>query len=226
MNAVLYYSATGQSERIAQYIAEKADFETADILSLKCKDFDNAVVVFPVHCQSIPEPVKQCLNNIVVANLTLIAVYGRMCHGNVLREIQKKYSHNIVAAAYIPAKHAYLPDKEFDRFGELQPLLDKITNPAPIVIPKSYRNPLSNVFKKTRSRIGVKLYRDANCNGCGICDDVCPYSAINKGKPNRKCIRCLSCVARCPQNALHGKNRFLMRLYLKKKKKDDLEIFI
>lgn len=226
MNAVLYYSATGQSERIARYIAEKAAFETADILSLKCKEFDNAVVVFPVHCQSIPEPVKYCLNNIVVANLTLIAVYGRMCHGNVLREIQKKYAHNIVAAAYIPAKHTYLPDKEFDRFDELQPLLDKITNPAPVVIPKSFRNPLSNVFKKTRSRMGVKLYRDAKCNGCGVCEDVCPYGAINKGKPNGKCIRCLSCVARCPQNALHSKNRFFMRLYLKKKKKDDLEIFI
>ena len=226
MNAVLYYSATGQSERIARYIAQKTAFEAMDILSRKHYAFDNAVVVFPVHCQSIPLPIKQCLDEIVVCNLTVIAVYGRMCHGNVLHEIQKKYAHNIVAAAYVPAKHAYLPDKDFDRFDELQPILYKICNPAPITIPKSYKNPLSDVFKKLRSRMGVKLYRDARCNGCGVCDSVCPYGAINKGKPNRKCIRCLSCAAHCPQNALHGKNRFFMRLYLKKKKTDDLEIFI
>ena len=73
----------------------------------------------------------------------------------------KKYAHNIVAAAYVPAKHAYLPDKDFDRLDELQPILDKIFSPAPITIPKSYKNPLSDVFKKLRSRMGVKLYRDA-----------------------------------------------------------------
>ncbi|MDE6965917.1 MAG: hypothetical protein K2O94_02950, partial [Clostridiales bacterium] len=175
MNVVLYYSATGQSERIARYIAQKTAFEAADILSLKHRQFNNAVVVFPVHCQSIPDPIKQCLKKIVVGNLTVIAVYGRMCHGNVLHEIQKKYAHNIVAAAYVPAKHAYLPDKDFDRLDELQPILDKIFSPAPITIPKSYKNPLSNVFKKLRSRMGVKLYRDARCDGCGICDSVCPY---------------------------------------------------
>lgn len=226
MNAVLYYSATGQSERIARYIAQKTAFEAADILSLKHRQFDNAVVVFPVHCQSIPDPIKQCLKKIVVGNLTVIAVYGRMCHGNVLHEIQKKYAHNIVAAAYVPAKHAYLPDKDFDRLDELQPILDKIFSPAPITIPKSYKNPLSDVFKKLRSRMGVKLYRDARCDGCGICDSVCPYGAINNGKPNRKCIRCLSCATHCPQNALHSKNRLFMRLYLKKKKIDDLELFV
>ena len=127
MNAVLYYSATGQSERIARYIAQKTAFEAADILSLKHRQFDNAVVVFPVHCQSIPDPIKQCLKKIVVCNLTVIAVYGRMCHGNVLHEIQKKCAHNIVAAAYVPAKHAYLPDKDFDRLDELQPILDNYT---------------------------------------------------------------------------------------------------
>lgn len=226
MNAVLYYSATGQSENIARYIAQKTAFEAADILSLEHKEFDNAAIVFPVHCQSIPQPVKQCLNDIVVGNLTVIAVYGRMCHGNVLREIQKKHAHNIVAAAYVPAKHAYLPDKGFDRFDELQPLLDKMRRPAPVEIPRAFRNPLSDVFKKLRSRMGVKLYRDASCDGCGVCEGVCPYGAINKGKPNRKCIRCLACAARCPKNALHADNRFFMRLYLKKKKTDDLEIFV
>lgn len=226
MNAVLYYSATGQSERIARYIARKTEFEAADILSLANKEFDNAVIVFPVHCQNIPTPVKKCLTEITVKNLTVIATFGRMCHGNVLHEIQKRHNHNVVAAAYIPTRHSYLSDGEFDRFDELQAVLDKIFNPAPVTIPKSYKNPLSNVLQGWRSRVGVKIYRGDECDGCGICDGVCPFGAITKGKPNRKCIRCLACIAHCPKKALHSANRLPMRLYLKKKKTDKLEIFV
>lgn len=226
MNSVLYYSATGQSERIARYIARETAFEAADILSLTCKEFDNAVIVFPVHCQNIPTPVKKCLSEITVKNLTVIATFGRMCHGNVLHEIRKQYEHNVVAAAYIPTKHSYLSEGEFDRFEELQALLEKIYKPAPVTIPKSYKNPLSNILRGWRSRIGVKIYRDAECDGCGICDRVCPIGAISKGIPNRNCIRCLACVARCPKKALHSKNRLFMRLYLKKKKTDKIEIFV
>ncbi len=226
VNAVLYYSATGQSRRIAEYIARKTAFESADILSLERKRFHNAVIVFPVHCQNIPEPVKKRLDEITADNLTVIATFGRMCHGNVLYEIQKRYGHNIVAAAYIPTRHSYLSDKEFDRFDELQPILDKICEPAPIVIPKSFKNPLSNILKGWRSRMGVKIYRDARCDGCGTCEKVCPFGAITEGKQNRKCIRCLSCLAHCPKNALHFENRLFMRLYLKKKKTDRLELFV
>lgn len=226
MNCILYYSATGQSERIAKYIAGKTDFKAENILTLEYKEFDNAVIVFPVHCQNIPAPVKKLLKEITVKNLTVIATFGRISHGNVLYEIQKKYSHNIVAAAYIPTRHSYLSDREFNRFEELNALSDKILSPSPIVIPKSFKNPLSNILKAWRSRLGVKIYCDKNCNGCGICEKACPFGAIKNGKPNRKCTRCLACVAHCPKNALHSANRLLLRLYLKKKKTDKIEIFI
>lgn len=226
MNAVLYYSATGQSERIARYIAEKTAFEIADILSVGQNEFEDAVLVFPVHCQNVPTLVEKRLAEITVENLTVVATFGRMCHGNVLQEIQKRYRHNIVAAAYIPTRHSYLSDDEFDRFDELQPLWDKILNPSPISVPASKKNPLSDFFKEWRSRVGVKLYRDDACDGCGVCSSVCHFGAIVNGKPNKKCIRCLSCVAHCPKHALHAVNRFPMRLYLNKKKTDKLEIFV
>jgi len=53
---------------------------------------------------------------------------------------------------------------------------------------------------------------DAKCTQCGICDALCPVGLTDLGSsyqnftsnPSRRyaCIRCLTCVASCPQNAL------------------------
>ena len=57
-----------------------------------------------------------------------------MCHGNALFEIQKEYGFNLVAAAYVPTKHTYTEDKEFDGYSRLDCIVQKILNPAPITI--------------------------------------------------------------------------------------------
>ncbi|RZN72671.1 MAG: 4Fe-4S dicluster domain-containing protein [Candidatus Methanolliviera hydrocarbonicum] len=46
-----------------------------------------------------------------------------------------------------------------------------------------------------------------DCKGCGKCDNVCPFGAIEKvGKKTRinydKCTGCLKCVECCPNKAL------------------------
>ena len=92
MNAVVFYSNTGQSKAIATYFANQLGYPLAD-MEIKCAEYyQNLVLVFPVHCQNIPDIVKSFLKNISVENLTVVATYGKMCCGNVLYEIQKKLS--------------------------------------------------------------------------------------------------------------------------------------
>jgi polyferredoxin len=53
---------------------------------------------------------------------------------------------------------------------------------------------------------------DTKCTQCGICDDLCPVGLTDLGSsyqdftsnPSQRyaCIRCLTCVASCPQGAL------------------------
>lgn len=226
VNVVIYYSNTNQSKRIAEYIAQQSGFSLSDIFDLTEYSFDTAVLVFPVHCQNIPQPIKILLNRLRTKALIPIATYGKMCYGNVLYEIQKNCRHNIIAAAYVPTKHTYLYENKFSDYESLNPILSKLNSPDRITIPKAYKNPLSNICKNIRGRVGVKIHKDNKCNSCGKCNAVCNNNAITYGKTTRKCIRCLKCVEQCPQKALHFSARLPMRMYLRKKKCDKLIIFV
>lgn len=228
MNCVIYYSNTGHSKRIAEYFARQTGYELLDLTTLCGYEFETVILVFPIHCQNIPRAVKTALNKICATALVMIATYGKMNYGNVLYEIQHHYKHNIIAAAYVPTQHSYVPDPldEFNDFESLDAIIKKLDAPSPVTIPKSSKNPFSDLFPDFRSRLGVKIFKDENCDNCGVCNAACAEHAIKNGKPNKNCIRCLKCVTVCPQNSLHFSNRLPMRIYLHKKKVDRLVIYV
>ena len=226
-NAVVFYSNTNQSKHIASYLASRLVYPLYNVFEVKDCAFENLVFVFPVHCQGLPDEACRFLSEINVKNLTLIATYGKMCYGNALNEAQKRFKHNIVAAAYVPTKHTYIQDDApFERFDELEPIVHKIASPAAIKIPKSYKNPFARFAKNTRSRLGVRLYSTDRCTECSSCTAACPYGAISYGKPNGGCIRCLKCVNACPSGALRFSLTAPMKLYLKKRKQNKLKIYV
>ena len=226
MNAVVFYSNTGQSKVIATYFANQLGYPLAD-MEIKCAEYyQNLVLVFPVHCQNIPDIVKSFLKNISVENLTVVATYGKMCCGNVLYEIQKNYQKNIVAGAYIPTKHSYIDnDDAFCDLDELKPIVEKVKEPSYIQLPRLYKNPLAAVSPKLRSRLGLTIQKSADCSWCNLCAERCSFGAIQSGITNRKCIRCLKCVESCPRQALMIKLSFPLKLYLHKKKTKEVIIY-
>ena len=228
MNAVVYYSNTNQSKRIAEYFSAKLNFPIFTLNSLPNATFERIVLVFPVHCQNAPNVVRQFLSRLKADNLALIATYGRMNYGNVLNEIQRKFKLKIVAGAYIPTKHSYLNENEFNDFELLEPIFAKLSSPIPstVSIPKAFKNPFSDFFPTLRSRLGVKIKRNSSCNGCGICAKNCPLQAIQNGKTNKRCIRCLRCVEECPKRALSFRLSLPMRLYLRKRKRNETLVFV
>ena len=227
MNAVVFYSNTGQSKVIATYFANQLGYPLAD-METKCAEYyQNLVLVFPVHCQNIPDIVKSFLKNISVENLTVVATYGKMCCGNVLYEIEKNYQKNIVAGAYIPTKHSYIDnDDAFCDLDELKPIVEKVKEPSYIQLPRLYKNPLADIFPKLRSRIGLAIQKSEKCNGCNLCAERCSFGAIKSGTTNRKCIRCLKCVESCPRQALKIKLGMPLKLYLRKKKSNKIIIYV
>ncbi|MGN1373376.1 MAG: 4Fe-4S binding protein [Candidatus Coproplasma sp.] len=225
MNAVVYYSATGESKAVANYLAERLRFPLSDIGEVGSADYKNLVLVFPVHSQNLPHPVRGFLSRAKAENLTVIATYGKMCCGNALHEIQNGYNFNVVAGAYIPTKHSYLGGESFCDWESLTPLIDKVNHPSPVVLPKLYKNPFASLLPDVRSRFNVKIYRTADCNGCGVCTDNCTFKAIANGVIDNRCIRCLKCVDACPEKALKFTLRLPLRLYLRRERMNKLIIY-
>jgi MinD superfamily P-loop ATPase len=57
-------------------------------------------------------------------------------------------------------------------------------------------------------KVFYKRYRlSAGCTGCGICEKLCPVSAIvmRDKRPvfSRKCEHCQGCLSWCPEGAIH-----------------------
>lgn len=227
MNAVFFYSNTGQSRAIAEYLANQLGYPLADIETEYSEHYQNLVLVFPVHCQNIPDIVRNFLKNVSVDNLTLVATYGKMWCGNVLSEIQRTYHDGVVAGAYVPTKHSYIDnDDAFRDFDKLQPVVEKIKDPSYIKLPRLFKNPLADIFPKLRGRLGLTIEKSADCNGCNICAECCSFGAIRSGITNRNCIRCLKCVEACPRHALKVRLGLPLKLYLSKKKTNKLIIYV
>lgn len=227
MNAVIFYSNTGQSKAVATYFAEALEYPLVNIEVACAERYQNLVLVFPVYCQNIPDIIKSFIEKVSATNLTLVATYGKMCCGNVLQEIQKSYSQNIVAAAYVPTKHSYIADDNaFNDYEKLTEVVQKVKNPAAITLPKLYKNPLADIFPRLRSRLGLTITKNANCTACNLCEKNCSCYAIHAGVINANCIRCLKCVTVCPNSALEIKVRLPLKLYLKKKKSNKIIVYV
>lgn len=151
MNAVLYYSCSGQSKKFAEQSAKDINYPVYDITCLQnCDEFEKVIIVFPVHCQGVPEPLKAILKNIKAKHVILIATYGRANHGNALYEAAK-LTGNVIAAAYIPAKHTYNLNENYSSPNLPAEIKSRIENPVYIDIPKSRKTPFASVFHRSEA---------------------------------------------------------------------------
>lgn len=236
MKGVIFYSNTNQSRAAAAYFAESLGWESYDLhCPVQAKaaaeaTFERAVLVFPVHCQNLPYVIADFLQVLRAKRLAVIATYGRMCHGNVLYEVQKRYrAGEIVAAAYLPMQHTYLPASGNADLDVLRGMAVKMTapDPVPVRVPQSYKNPFADLLPATRSRMGVGMRIDLEkCTHCGICERGCLHGGILHGSFTNTCIRCLRCVENCPEEAISYRIRLPLRLYLKKKPTERAEVYL
>jgi NAD-dependent dihydropyrimidine dehydrogenase PreA subunit/flavodoxin len=63
------------------------------------------------------------------------------------------------------------------------------------------------------------FFCDSNCNGCGLCEKVCPSTKVKivDGKPQwskkEDCYSCYACLNYCPQHAIQIQSSRIMKFY-------------
>ncbi len=217
MTAVYYFSGSGHSRAVAEYLARELDTDLIEITnSTPHPSCDTAVIVFPVYCQNIPAPIIPFLKLLHTKRAALIATYGGISHGNVLFEAANMIESALIASEYIKTGHSYLGEPAGFDPSDLTEVIEKIKLGQPNEAARSRKNPFADFFPAWRSRIGVKIRRLDTCTSCGKCTERCPMNAINNGIPNKNCIRCLRCVSECPNGALEFSLSPIMKFYLKR----------
>ena len=228
MNKIFYFSGSGKSRRLAEYLGKVLDFPVIDINKIEQGECsaETAVVVFPVYCQNLPDPIKDFLPKLNAKNIVFAATYGKKSFGNIIYDAAQLVDGNVIAGVCVPCGHSFLEEPDDFDFEALSPFIERIKNPKNAVITKAHKDFYADLIPAQRTRIGVKITKNKNCISCGKCAENCPMCAIENNKINKNCIRCLGCVSNCPEHALSVKTLWFMKIYLKAVRKNKIQYYL
>ena len=227
---VLYFSATGNN----LYIAKKIGGEYYSIPKLIKEgtfEFEDEQIgiVFPSYFGDVPFMIEQFLNKVKLNSKYIFAIvsYGSLA-GSVTPKLIELGNHNQIQFSYINELlmvDNYLPIFDINKQmknvhkKKIEENLDKILNDIEtrkIYIKKHpggirHLEALPNKYyekAKTNFKYDENFNVDDTCNGCKICEKVCPVDNIKVDrKPvfNGNCMQCLACINHCPQIAIRLK---------------------
>ena len=235
MTKIFYFSGTGNSlwsaKRIAQVINEKNPQEKCELINIGAEaqkseiniEADAVVFVFPSYAYGLPLIVRRFAKNAAFKTpyMASLVTYGSSPGGTLgaLRRILKKKGIGKLFFARIPAVENYIAifgAPEAETIKKRVTMQEKATEEAALSIIERQENKVSafypfSAFVSWLFSFGVKIfykqYRlSADCNGCGVCEKICPVSAIvmKDGKPvfTKKCEHCQGCINQCPLRAI------------------------
>jgi NAD-dependent dihydropyrimidine dehydrogenase PreA subunit/protein involved in ribonucleotide reduction len=226
---IFYFTSTGNN----LYIAKKLGGQSYSIPNLlkkgdKLEFSDETIgIVFPCYYLGVPQMIKEFLQRVTLKSDYIFAImsFGNYAGGaldqflSISRQARCSLSYlnqicmidNYIPLFDISIQKKSAPSKMIDS------CLDYII--SDIAVHKNYirksglTNRLVTFFAQCYYAVNVKnadnrLSVDSSCNGCRICESVCPAENIKVSeKPEflHHCIECLACTHHCPQNAIRVK---------------------
>ena len=228
---IYYFSATGNSLFVAKKFVEKlGDCQLISIASeIKKEKIDSTSetigFVFPLYFSGLPFLVNEFIKKINLTNagyIFAIATAGEPIIGAALYQINKilkEKEKKLNFGAYVAMVDNYLPIYEIPPENKQLEINKKaslkIEDISKAILNQKNKRPFEftiflglvhNPWKRKKDKFDTVFFVDSNCNGCSICEKVCPVTNIkmvnNKPLWQHNCEFCLACIHHCPQKSI------------------------
>ncbi|MDR0301544.1 MAG: EFR1 family ferrodoxin [Treponema sp.] len=232
-NIVFYFSGTGNCLKAAKTIAN--ELENTEIVCMAksgsyslTKEYDTIGFVCPTYFWGLPKKVIEFIGNLNFGNNNGAYYYAVITYGgsagNAMNQIydlildKHNVKINFTKKLKMFSNYVLMYDmsKKIEKITnksnkKLVPIINSIKNRT-----KNKANRLMKVFSfinkdfiKKVSDMDKDYTVNNNCNGCGICKELCPVKNIemtNRPQFNHNCENCIACLQFCPQRAINYKN--------------------
>ncbi|MBK5722298.1 EFR1 family ferrodoxin [Dysgonomonas sp. Marseille-P4677] len=243
---IFYFSATGNTKYTAQKIAEMVGDKTISIsdcvknqnFNFYIEDNEKVAFIFPTYFYDIPIIVRDFIEKLYLENYKSQHVYTIVTYGKERGIVFYKFERllskkgiklNGVSDVIFPDNYILLlnllpPKNEqenmfIDADKHINDIAKQILNRKLLHAKFNFIDYLKACFTHPIYKYGRKtkhFYTTDDCNGCKLCEKICPVNIIasHNGKPKwtaDRCVQCLACLHRCPQKAIQHKKRTAKR---------------
>jgi flavodoxin/ferredoxin len=238
---IFYFTATGNSLKVARDLADQLG--DAELVSIP-RTADAAVgaqseatgVVFPTYFGGLPLIVRRFLETWQPAPYVFaITTCGGMAGGSLKQMARMLRSRGTVLSAgfavNMPGNYARLyganpPERQQRYFateqGRIEAIAETVRQRQTGPIESSFFLPSWGLallyrfyFAAGAARQDGIFWADENCNGCGVCCQVCPVANIElrDARPAwlHHCEQCYACLQWCPQEAIQANRKTPLR---------------